>query len=126
MSSETSDLRLSDPNMGRFARGPVSRALEMYGSGPGRAGVVSSQQHQSRGNDGGAQACCSPTTGREVEDSASGAVDFAFRNDIQRCETMLEVLRTNLRVCKQNGRTDAVAKMARELDRVMDALNEPS
>jgi hypothetical protein len=35
-------------------------------------------------------------------------------------------LSTNLRICKENGRAVTVAKMARKLDQVVDALNEPS
>lgn len=53
-------------------------------------------------------------------------VEFAFLNNIQRCEMFLDALSTNLKICQENERSDALAKMTSELEKAMDALNKCS
>jgi hypothetical protein len=50
--------------------------------------------------------------------------DFAFQNNVERCEMFLDALSTNLKICQEKERPDVVATMARELEKVVDALNK--
>ena len=50
--------------------------------------------------------------------------DFAFQNDVNRCKMFLDALSTNLKICQEKERPDVVAKMARELEKVLDAVNK--
>ena len=51
---------------------------------------------------------------------------FAFWNDVQRCETLLGALSSNLEVCKEIMNTEVVAKLASELEKVAGVLSKIS
>ena len=61
------------------------------------------------------------------EDSdADEKANFAFRIDIQRCESFLMALGVSLKAYKENGSADKAAFMAKRLEKVVDALNRKS
>ena len=57
----------------------------------------------------------------EAEDAA-----FLFRNDIQRCQAFITAIQACLKACTDNGRADAVARMACKLEKFVDTLHTPS
>ena len=61
----------------------------------------------------------------DVEDDEESGRDsqFAFRNDIQRCEAFIATLQACLEVYKKHDRIHAVNIMANKLEKVVDALN---
>lgn len=51
--------------------------------------------------------------------------DFHFRNDVQRCEAFISAIQACLKICRDNGRADSVARMARKLEKLVDTLHTP-
>ena len=51
---------------------------------------------------------------------------FAFWNDVQRCETLLGALSSNLEICKENMIAEVVARMAQELEKVASVVDQIS
>ena len=52
--------------------------------------------------------------------------EFAFWNDMQRCETLLGALSSNLEICKENMNPGMIARMAEELEKVASLVNNMS
>jgi hypothetical protein len=52
--------------------------------------------------------------------------DFAFWNDVRRCEMLLSALNSSFEICKENMNAEVVAKMAEELEKVVSVVNQMS